>query len=221
MKKKYILIALTLVFITVLAVSVVASDNGIMEQAGEYFRDFLNSGVQPVNDGNTDIGIVATYHDQSITAATLEFHKHTRALLLDAPAEGYSDSQIIQMLLEDMMLVEEAESRGLAATNEEIEALVQEQRTNYEIPEVKAYLDEYCLGAEISIEDYFSYVEQIAPSYLSKQKLRNEIGRQYCEEHGLEFTNINPPQEMLDAIEAYIDELFEANKGDIVYYIDE
>lgn len=220
MKKQYIIIIAIFLLLTPLVISAAANDDSVLMQAGKYLRDFWNSEAQPAaNDASEQLA--AVYHEQAITKSAVELHRRTRMLLLDETSDDDSDYQIIQMIVESMILVEEAERLGLGATQEEINAMVEEQKRNYEIPEVKEYLDEYCLGAEITTEEYFAYIEQIAPSYISKQKLRDEIGRQYCEEHGLEFTEINPPQEMLDAIDAYIEDLFNSHKDEIIYYIDD
>ena len=49
-------------------------------------------------------------------------------------------------------------------------------------------------------------------------KLLDAVGKQYCDEHGLTFTKVNPPQEMLDARDAYVAQLFAQAEGDITYY---
>ena len=212
-----ILLAACCVFLCITMVSA-GSEDSLMHRLGismKEFRDNMDA------EGKDQSEVVAMYGSHEITRAVIE--QNRSALLLSEEGSGadLTDRELVDLVAERIILREEAERLGLSATQEEIDSFVQDQKSTYEIPEVKQYLDDYCSGAEMSIDDYFAYVEQIAPSYIAKQKLRKEIGRQYCEEHGLEYTNVNPPQEMLDAIEAYIGALFEAHRGDIVYYIDD
>ena len=217
MKKRYIIIAIVLVAMF-MSISAAATNTNPLLEIGAYFRDFQNSKNLLIDDGKENLA--AEYHESKITKAELEFRKRIQGLLDGESSEKLSDHQVIDVIVKGIMQVEEAERLGISATQAEIDSMMQEQKRNYEIPEVKEYLDDHCKGAEITIEEYFSYLEQHAPIYISRQKLQNKIGEQFCAENGLEFTNINPPQEMLDAIDAYIEELFEAHKGEIVYYID-
>lgn len=218
MKKRTIIIAVALILL-VASITVAATNSDPLFQLGEIFRDFQNGQAQPI-DGEANENLAAAYHDHQILKAELEFHKRIQMVTNGEASAELSDRQIIENMVKDIIMVEEADRLGIAATQDEVDAMIQEQKRNYEVPEVKEYLDSYCKGAEMTIDEYFSYLEQYAPTYISRQNLRTEIGNQYCEKNGLEYTNINPPQEMLDAIDAYIEELFEAHKGEIVYYID-
>jgi 2-oxoglutarate dehydrogenase complex dehydrogenase (E1) component-like enzyme len=81
-------------------------------------------------------------------------------------------------------------------------------------------IDSFLEGAGISFDEYMDLVREQVPRNIARQKLIDAIGRQYCEEHGLEFTKINPPAEMVAAQKAYIEQLFEQNKDKIEYFID-
>ena len=50
-----------------------------------------------------------------------------------------------------------------------------------------------------------------------RQKLRNELGREYCAEHGLEFTKVNPPEDMQRYVENYLEGLLDTYRADITY----
>ena len=219
MKKSRIIILSVLVLLVTTVVTVAASDESAFFQIGQYLKEYFLTEQQV--DIIEDTGyLAATYHDNIITKSTLDLQRKTRILLLNESVDNLSDYQIVNMLVKNMMLLEEAERLGLTATQAEIDSLVEDTKRNYELPEIKKVLDDYCRGAEISIDDYFALIEDYAPSIIAKQKLRIEIGRQYCEKNGLEFFTNNPSQEMLDAIEDYFDTLFEQNKDQIVYYID-
>lgn len=216
MKGKYIAIILVILLLASVTITTAANDDSSLALAGKYLRDFIN---REEVAGNSDDNVAAEYHGREITASALELQRKTRMLLMDAPSDGYSDYELIHIIVEGMVMVEEAERLGLTVTQEEIDAMIQGQKDAYELPEFKAYLDDYCSNAEITLDEYYDMLAEIAPSYILKQKLRDEIGRQYCAENGLEFTKINPPQDMTDAIETYIEELFHEHKDEIVYYI--
>ena len=66
-------------------------------------------------------------------------------------ASDYTKDAIIDRLLVGRMLVEEAESRGVAATKAEMEDNLSSLKASYnDYPEVKKQVDEYCSGAGLS-----------------------------------------------------------------------
>lgn len=115
------------------------------------------------------------------------------------------------------MLVEEAENLGLAATDAKIEEMVDAVKAAYDIPEGKEIVDAYCAGAGISVETYFAIVRERAPRIIARQKLKDYVGQQYCMEHGIEFTKVNPPEEILTAEQDYMEELFASHSANITY----
>ena len=44
---------------------------------------------------------------------------------------------------------------------------------------------------------------------------------EYCQEHGLEYTTVNPPKELTEAVDQAMEELIEAQAGEIQYYLNE
>ena len=117
-------------------------------------------------------------------------------------------------------MLDEAEKRGLLATNEEIAEMVENTRHAYEMPDGKKQMDEYFEAAGLTADEYFAQIEQQAPNVIARQKLRDQIAEEYCKEHGMEYTKVNTPQEVLDAVDNYIASLLEEGREDIVYYID-
>jgi len=122
--------------------------------------------------------------------------------------------------MENIVLYDEATELGYAATQEEIDALVANSKSAYETPEGKEMMDQFCEGANITIEEYFELLEKQAPRAIARQKLLDAFGQEYCEENGLTFTKVNPPAEMVEAREAYVDELMTKAAGEITYYTD-
>ena len=85
-------------------------------------------------------------------------------------------------------------------------------------PEGKEMMDQYCEEVNLTIDEYFKYLGEQAPRTIARQKLLDAVGKEYCEEHGLTFTKVNPPKEMIDARDAYVAELFAQAQGNIIYY---
>ena len=219
MKKSWIIAIMLLIIFIICSVSVMASDNNALMEAGQYLKEFL-SNTKQISETNDPDAIAAIYHDNIITKALIEHRRKTSGLLQTESVEYLSDYQIVNLLVRNMMIVEEAERLGLSATQAEIDNMLNETKQTFESAAVRDAMDVYFKSAGITMEEYFVLLEESVPAMIASNKLRTEIGKQYCEKNGLEYTNINPPQEMLDAIDAYIEELFEAHKGEIVYYID-
>ena len=51
-----------------------------------------------------------------------------------------------------------------------------------------------------------------------RQRLRDTLGQEYCQQHGLEFTKVNPPEQMTKYVDQYLDNLLEAHRSEIKYY---
>ncbi len=107
---------------------------------------------------------------------------------------------------------------GYAATQSEVDALVENSKQAYATPEGKEMMDQYCEEVNLTIDEYFKYLGEKAPRTIARQKLLDAVGKEYCEDHGLNFTKVNPPKEMIDARDAYVAELFAQAQGDIIYY---
>ena len=121
-------------------------------------------------------------------------------------------------ILTNMVLFEEAKRQGYGATQAEIDEMVDNAKLAYSLPDGNKILTQYCDGAGITPEEYFDLLEKQAPRTIARQKFIDSIGKAYCEEHGLTFTKVNPPKELTDAQDAYVADLFEQAKDEIVYY---
>lgn len=160
--------------------------------------------------------VVAEYKGQPILASQLAQWRESYRL---TGAQPPSDPELLRQLVENMVLEEEAARRGLAATQGEIEDMVQSVKDSYELPEGKEILDNYCKNAGITLEQYFDQVREVAPSILARRKLETALEEEYCQEHGLDYTTVNPPKELTEAVEQAIEELIEAQAGEIQYYL--
>lgn len=162
--------------------------------------------------------VVAEYKGQPILASQLAQWRESYRL---TGAQPPSDPELLRQLVENLVLEEEAKRRGLAATQDEIDDMVQSVKDSYELPEGKEILDNYCKNAGITLEQYFDQVREVAPSILARRKLETALGEEYCQEHGLEYTTVNPPKELTEAVEQAVDKLIQAQADEIHYYLED
>lgn len=107
---------------------------------------------------------------------------------------------------------------GYAATQDEIDTMVENAKQGYALPEGKALLEGYCEWAGMTMDEYFAKLEAQAPSTIARQKLLNAVGEEFCEENGLTFTKVNPSPELVQAREDYVADLFAKAQDAITYY---
>lgn len=217
MMKKIVSICVVVIAIVVLGVMVSAdSYKSLFEQAGEAYREWQSSdnGISTHSNNNNDI--VAIYKDNEITKARVEYEKEVTALF-DPAGEPLDDESAIQRIITNIIITEEAERLGLTATQDEIDDMVNMTKEAYELPSGKEMLDEYFNAIGITSEEYFEIVQEQAPNMIARQKLKDAIGMEYCEENNIEFTKINQPEELKAAVNAYINDLFEKEQDNIIY----
>ena len=70
----------------------------------------------------------------------------------------------------------------------------------------------------ITTEQYFDMVAEQLPRRMLRQRLRDTLGQEYCAQHGLEVTKVNPPEQMTKYVDQYLDNLLEAHRSEIKYY---
>ena len=164
----------------------------------------------------TDDPVAARYRDTEIRRSTVLYEQQNLAAVR---GEVVTERQALESVLKNCIMVDEAERLGLRVTQDEIDREVQGQRDNYEqYAEIREYVDAWCAEQGITTEDYFARVADELPRVMLRQRLRDTLGEQYCEEHGLTFTKVNPPQEMTDYVNAYLDGLLDTYAGEITYY---
>ena len=211
MKRKAVVGIIVFLVVAVLLIipSIASAFSSMAKQAGDAYKNVMENG---------DNSVVAAYKDNEITAAAVEY---SRELLQFQQIQGkndLSDREIIDNFALNMMMLEDAERRGITAEESEIEQMIASANETYNLPEGKEFFDEYCESAGITFEEYLEGLRELAPSLIIRQKLRDAIGREYCDQNGIEFTKINPPSEIGEAVDEYLDNLFEENKQYIKYY---
>lgn len=161
--------------------------------------------------------VVAAYNGSQIKQSVVDYEKQNMALL--AGGEAVSDEQALKQLLRNLIMLDEAERLGISVTQEEVDDAFTTQLKNYQqYEDAQAIVDDFCADAGITTEAYFSMVEEQLPRVILRQKLRDALGQEYCDQHGLSFTKVNPPQEMQEYVENYLNSLLETYSADITYY---
>ena len=163
--------------------------------------------------------VLARYGDKEITRAAVDSYRR-ELVIADAKLAGGTDREIIDILLENILLREEAERRGCAATQKEVDDwLAAVRMAYYDWPEEqgKEPIDEYCAEVGLTVEEYFDLLAEQLPGTISRLNVKNAVAREYCDAHGLEFTTVNQPAEVRDYVQDYIDDLLEAHRDEIVY----
>ena len=132
-----------------------------------------------------------------------------------------SDRDIVNLIVSQQILKEEAEARGMTATEEEVQQFLQDTAyASYEMPEGKAIIDEYCQSQGITFDQYIERLRQQAPATIVKAKLEEAVAREYCERNNIPFDALNPTNDVRQAIADYETGLWDENKKEIKYYVD-
>lgn len=211
---KKIIIVIVSACVVLIALSAVALGSGEISmdnRLGQLFRN-ANEGVTT----NVASDVAVKFRDHELTVGEVEYTRDVNAVL-----SGTSESLVetARKMMTNYLMIFEAQELGISATQEEIDALVNNTRQTYELPDGKAMMDEFLTSAGISLEEYMEAIEAQAPNTITRQKLKNYYGELWCEENGVEFTNVNPPQGMMDYIDEMLDGIYEKYEDEIIYYI--
>jgi len=189
-------------------------DDGYYEM-GQRYRQAMDASAASTSGGDT----AAMYDGQPILRSTVAYHRAMSVYEADNKTnEPFSDREIIDRLALNMMLLDEAEARGLSATQAEIDEMLQAVKDTYATSSGKTMLDSYCSGAGISIDDYFEQIRTQLPTAIARQKLSDAIREEYCQANGLEFKQDAPSDEEKAAEDAFEEALFQQHKDKIVYH---
>lgn len=141
----------------------------------------LASGCSAANEELDADPVVARYRDTEIRQSLVDYEKKNQSAL--SGGKEVHDRDAVDQLLLNRIMLDEAERLGLSVTQEEVDAEFAAQKKNYEeFPEVRTYIDEYCKSAGITLDGYYAAIQDQLPRVILRQKLRNELGREYCAE---------------------------------------
>lgn len=191
----------------------------IYKLMGEYYNEAKAPDDASVTVYNESLP-VAEFHGEKVYQADIEYYTKINNLSSTGVVNTQTTQETLTEILQNMILYAEAERLGYSATQSEIESMVENAKLAYSIPKGKEMIDQFCQGANITVDQYFEYIEEQAPRTIARQKLLNAVGMEFCEKNGLTFTKVNPPEEMLKAREDYIAELFAQAEDEITYYTD-
>ena len=164
-----------------------------------------------------DDPIIASYGETEIRQSLVDYEKQNLQTLNGN--REVTDREAAEQLLLNLAMLDEAAQLDLDVTQEEVDAAFAAQKQNYEsFDEVHQYIDDWCKQTGVTLEDYFSAVQEQLPRVILRQKLRNALGEAYCQTHGLSFTKVNPPAEMEAYVQNYLDGLLDKYSAKITYY---
>lgn len=212
MKKKTVLISVLVVVILICSAIGIsaAQSHGPGFRIGQLFQTGYTT-------FSADPAVAAVYHGVEISEETVRYYRDARSGT-DAGGTVASDQEIIEEIVENLILTEEAESRGLAATEEEIDAKVEQTRQWYEENEdVRAFIDDFCEGAGMQAEDYFAILREQAPASIARAKLTYLLEEEWCDAHNVVYDAGNPPEGMTEAVEQQLDALIASHMDEIEY----
>lgn len=211
-------IGTVLVLLVIMALGIVAYSAEGRSQDTLLGQDYSDA-METVDSGK-DV-VAAVYNGEEIMMSSVEYQRNTGATMAGTTAgDQPSNREIIDNIVKNMVMTEEAERRGLTATQEEIDEFLNSTvYASYKIPEGKQDIDEYCASAGLTFEEYVETVREQAPRIIEKAKLERAIAQEYCQKHNIELDELNPPQEVRDAIEDFCTDLLEAHRDDITYYV--
>lgn len=91
----------------------------------------------------SDDPIVASYKDTQIHESLVAYEKQNQINVTGD--KTVSDADALDQILLNLIMLDEAEQRGLSVTQEEVDAELAGQRKNYEeYEEVRSYIEEWC-----------------------------------------------------------------------------
>lgn len=159
---------------------------------------------------------VASYDGKYLTREILD---HNRFNYEFFGADAGSDLELINRIYKNVILLEEAKRQGIVVTQEDIDVYMDSLKRGYTIPEGKEQVDAYLQAKGMTLEEYYAQHRKQAPDIIAR-RLTDSVMKQYCEKIGREFRKDKVSQDMIDARDAYIENLFARNQYKIKYYID-
>lgn len=214
MKKKLLIFAGIVIVVLLCAVigSAAMSEQNPLFHIGRLFQDKHASMAAGSN-------VAAVYHGQEVSMETVEYYRKARSGA-DVQEISLSDRDILDEILQNMILTEEAEARGLAATEEEVDAQIELQKQWYEeYDAVRDSVDSFCAGAGIQVEAYYEILREQLPRQIARAKLFQQLGEEWCAAHNTAYDASSPSKEMTEAVNRQLDELIAERMKEAAIYI--
>lgn len=179
-----------------------------------------------ISKTHNDDTVVAEYNGFKVTQAMIDTQRSAAGLAdpdaqSDANMKDDSDKAIIDRLITGQMLTDEAEARGVAATQEEMDENLATLKGAYEqYDDVKKMIDDYCKGAGISIDEYWKQVYDQSYGRISRTNLKIALCKEYCSELGYtgDYEDKMQTEEFENRYNEYKTNLLSSHSADIQYY---
>lgn len=213
MKNKVLISGVFLVLTVCCSIIIIAAtqEETVPKVVGEIFQD---------SKENIDESVAAVYGDIEISMGTVEYYKSIAELTGN---EQYaSDRNVVNMIVRNIVLVNEAEERGLTATEDEINAQISATKQWYEENDVvKKGIDDFCAGAGISVNEYYEIIQAQIPATIARAKLVNYF-QQESENTMVVNSSINDSmnQNVQDIASQELDRIVSQELSKVVYYVD-
>ncbi len=183
-----------------------------------------------------DGDIVAYYKDEPIRQSTIDSMKQANALVTDylkevsgaeddgtvapfaMPAADNQDADLLQDILTEVMLLDEAKAQGLSVAASTIDAVVQEQKKLLaQSPAFAQFITDYCAGAQMTEAEYWALYTEAMSNNLLMKELKQSFIEQLMAEKGWQAESLTPEQsdELDAAFDDYVDALYVAHADDI------
>lgn len=167
--KKFCVLFVGIVILAIAGISAYGTEEKPVEsELGSYYEEAVDQ-----ENSETDV-VMAVYKEKTVMKSVVEYQRKAQEALAGKPeGTGSSDREIVDDILKNVILQEEAEQRGLMPTEEEVEQYLQETvYAAYAMPEGKEGIDAYCASAGITYEEYVENLRDQAPRVLAKGKLK-------------------------------------------------
>lgn len=179
-----------------------------------------------ISKTHNDDTVVAEYNGFKVTQAMIDTQRSAAGLAgddvqSDANMKDDSDKAIIDRIITGQMLTDEAEARGVAATQEEMDENLATLKGAYEqYDDVKKMIDDYCKGAGISIDEYWKQVYDQSYGRISRTNLKIALCKEYCSELGYtgDYEDKMQTEEFENRYNEYKSSLLSSHSADIQYY---
>ena len=157
-------------------------------------------------------GVAARYREHEVTWQQVERLRSVMTLLGE---KGETDDRaLVDRILQGYILLDEAKELGVSVSESE----VAQKLSALPLPDGKSTLDEYLRTLGGSLGSYLDLVREQALEKLTRERIRETLARDYCDEHGIDFDLDHLPDEASRAVGEKIDGLIERHRGEIEYF---
>ena len=117
--------------------------------------------------------VAAEFGETKISREVVTYY---REIFTKTRGAELTEREVVDEIVGNLILAQEAERLGLGATDEEVAAQLEATRQWYEENEtVRMRIDDFCEGAGISVEDYYGLLAVQLPNTIARAKLTEAL----------------------------------------------